>query len=485
MRSLPATRATRLAAAVLLALAASLCPAPTAGATAARATSESALLRQTSAERTRYVAEVATQLGAKYLRVDVEWRRAEPQPAVYDEVYLQGLDEVVTLAQTYGLRVVLDFYYPPAWASDESLWSRPPAGLGYTPGAYAPIYAPREDAAVHFGAFITALATRPALNGKIFAYEPWNEPNLWLYLYPQAKTAGDDFALRRYAGLLRACHDALQAADPLALVLGGATAPIGENNATRLSPYRTSPLYWARTLRSMRLGPYMDAYSHHPYVPGGTKDMRPEAPPRDASTTVQLGNIDDLLAVFPGKAFYLTEFGYNTSYSQMFGGSAVTQAQQADYLRRAYRFASRFSRVKALFWYLRRDWSPTGTYASRKGVYTGLRTLGEGRKRSWFAFAGGNRLTLTARSPIAAGGYTRMTGALTCSRLATATTTGGLANKALEIQVRRDGVWTTIRGVATRSGGKYVAAVSLRRDARLRVIWRGVVISPSRFVDVR
>jgi hypothetical protein len=169
----------------------------------------------------------------------------------------------------------------------------------------------------------------------------------------------------------------------------------------------------------------------------------------------------------------------------MFGVEGVSQVTQADYLRRAYRYAARYSRVKALFWYLRRDASPSGKADDPNGVYTGLRTMSDSRKRSWFVFAGGMKLTLAARSPIASGAYTRLTGTLTCSRLATETSTGGLSGKSLDVQRRAGGAWKKVKDLKTRSGGRYTAWVRLYRDTRLRVVWRGVVISPARFVDVR
>ena len=42
-----------------------------------------------------------------------------------------------------------------------------------------------------------------------------------------------------------------------------------------------------------------------------------------------------------------------------------------------------------------------------------------------------------------------------------------------------------MKTVTTRSGGRYITWVRLSGDARVRVVWRGVVIGPSRFVDVR
>ena len=119
------------------------------------------------------------------------------------------------------------------------------------------------------------------------------------------------------------------------------------------------------------------------------------------------------------------------------------------------------------------------------GVYTGLRTVTNSRKRSWFVFAGGTKLTLSAQSPIRKDDYSKLTGALTSSRLATATSSGGLSGKPLDVQRRVDGRWKTVKSVTTRSGGRYTTWVRLSRDGRVRVIWRGVIVGPSRFVDVR
>ena len=480
------TRATRLAVVLLILALAGLVATPAAAGTAARAIVDPDLAEQTSAQRAASLAEIGGQLKAQYVRLDVHWDRAEPAPGWYDPAYLDDVEELVDLAVGKGLKVVICFAYPPEWASDATLWNAPPAGFAR---GYQPFYAPRADAADDFGAMVGTVATR--FKDKVFAYECWNEPNLWLFMYPQQKKVGDDFAIERYALLLRACHDAVDGvdgvggADPAALVIGGTTAPIGEADATVPSPYRTRPAYWAMRMKALGLAEFFDAYSHHPYIPGGTTDIRPEAPPSDPRTTVQLGNISTLLKIFPDRDFYLTEFGYNTSFSQMFGGRALTQAQQADYLRRAYKFASRYAQVKALFWYLRRDSSPSGSADDRDGVYTGLRTVTNARKRSWFAFAGGMRLTLAASSPVRAGASTRLSGALTCSRLATTTRTGGLDGKALEMQRRVNASWKTVKTVTTRAGGRYVTWVRLTSDARFRVIWRGVVIGPSRFVDVR
>ena len=192
-----------------------------------------------------------------------------------------------------------------------------------------------------------------------------------------------------------------------------------------------------------------------------------------------------MLDVFPGKPFYLTEFGYNTEPSKMFGTTPVSQVTQADYLRRAYRLAGRHSQIKALFWYLRKDSSPSGKASDPSGVFTGLRTVTGGRKKSWFAFAGGMRLTMSAQSSVRDNTYAKLTGALTCSRLATDTGAGGLGAKVLSVQRRSDGSWKPLKTVKTRDDGRYTTWLRMTSGGRVRLVWTGVVAGPSRFVAVR
>ena len=76
--------------------------------------------------------------------------------------------------------------------------------------------------------------------------------------------------------------------------------------------------------------------------------------PRNPDRTVWLANLGALLEVFPGKTFYLSEFGYSTAYSMLFGVS-VSQARQAAYLTASYRIAARYPQVQLLTWFPRKD----------------------------------------------------------------------------------------------------------------------------------
>lgn len=73
------------------------------------------------------------------------------------------------------------------------------------------------------------LAERYADNG-VFAYECWNEPNIWTFFYPQWHGGNKEFAAERYTQLLKAFSAAVRDKVADALVIGGATAPVGNDN---------------------------------------------------------------------------------------------------------------------------------------------------------------------------------------------------------------------------------------------------------------
>jgi hypothetical protein len=478
-------RATGLLVVFLFAFVVGLAAAPAAEAAVARAIVDVELQDADETSQAEWVHEFATQLRARYLRLSVEWNRAEPVSGVYDEALLARVGHVLDLVAAENLdlpaeenlRVVITVVGTPRWASDRSYWNLPPIGKG----VYEPYFAPCADAVDDFGTFAGMLAAR--FKGRVFAYECWNEPNLWTWFYPQVLGDDEMFAARRYTQLLKAfaaaVHDPL--ADPDALVIGGVTAPVGSDKA---DDYRTSPQRFARFIKYFGALSAMDAYAHHPYQ-GGPGVRAPEAAPIKPSTTVTLANLGELRRIVGDMPFYLTEYGYNTAPSAMFGVAGVSEVTQAGYLKRAYRYAARYSWVKALFWYLRRDASPSGSAGDPNGVYTGLRTITNARKRSWFAFAGGMQLKLSAQSPIRSGSSTKLTGNLICSRLATETSVGGLSGKPLEVQRRVNGGWQKVKVAQTRTGGGFTTWIRLSRDTKLRVCWRGVIASRARFVDVR
>ncbi len=327
-----------------------------------------------STTRAGMIREIDRRLGARWVRVIVNWRRLEPTRGEYAPEELARLDAVVGDLHAAGVNVVLTTCYLPDWATDSYWWSHPPTGYAKGPRAFYPI---RSGALGDYRDLAEFLARR--YKGKAQALECWNEPNLWPYIYPQ-RTAGDPyFAARVYLRMLKEFHAGVARAHTGVRVVAGATAPVGLDDI-----YRTSPQRFARFLRRAHAGRYFDVYSHHPYTPGGSIYAAPGQLPNDPSRTVTLSNLRTLLRLFPGKPFYLTEYGYNTQPNLSFG-LCVDEAAQARYLTAAYRYAARYPQVKLLVWFLVRDVKPESGPAEA-GVYTGLRRPDGSRKPAWYAF---------------------------------------------------------------------------------------------------
>jgi Cellulase (glycosyl hydrolase family 5) len=318
------------------------------------------------------------QLHARFIRFNVHWPEAQPHgPRTYNMRYLNHLQSVVQACKKAGLRVIITVVYVPRWASNHKYWRHPP--FGYRKGVYEPFYPIARKHMKDFGRFTLTLAR--LLHGDVFGYECWNEPNLWPYIYPQRTPKDHHLAATLYMSMLRRFAPAVRKGDRRALVIAGATAPTGNDDR-----WRTTPQTFARALRAAGAGKLFDAYSHHPYTPGGEPHPAPEGMPSPDGTTVTLANLKTLLRIFPHKPFYLTEYGYNTKPAAVFGGFCVSARNQANYLRRAYAVAKRYRQVKMLMWFLVKDIHTPGHPAS-SGIYTGLRRLNGSKKPAWKAFA--------------------------------------------------------------------------------------------------
>ena len=429
---------------------------------------EPSLLGLPAEEQDQMIVEIGTRLRAAVLRIDVFWALAEPECGEYDDAgYLAGVVHAVESARANGMQPIVSVWNVPKWASDSSFWGT----FNGRPG-YHGFYPIADTALDDLQRFATHLST--LLKGQVLAYECWNEPNLWAFLYPQRARGDRLFAAHAYVKYLTSFSPGIKAGDPEALVLAGATAPRGEN-----SRYRTSPQRFARALKRANVDDLFDGYSHHPYCVGGRKDLDPALPPASPKYTVGTGNIDVLLEIFPDKPVYLTEFGYATAYNVAFGAS-VSEIQQAAYLKKSFALMARHAQIKLLVWFQLRDWSPTNKYTNIRGLYMGLRKLKGGTKRAWYAYARGNSITLDAPEGAQRGARVRLQGAYTCAAI------GGVRGKPLVLQ-RKWGTkpWVTLRTVTSGDNGGYQAFVTLQRSTRYRLVFRGVVSSAAQLVRAR
>ena len=423
-------------------------------------------------------------LGAGWTRVLVHWDKLQPKAPTgsettdaqrYDPAYLAQLDGIVGQLKTANIRVVLTPLDVPQWASDKTLWSKPPTSA-YKKGAYYSFYAPDMStgslASAQFKALGKFLAAR--YKDKAGYFECWNEPNQGQYLYPQTPVSATSGGGATYLKMLKQWYAGVKAGNAQAQVIAGATSPRGRGDAGS-----TPPQAFARYLRANGAGAYMDAYSHHPYTPGGSTRIAPDSLPNNPDRCVTLGNLSQLTKLFPTKPFYLTEYGYNTQYSVWFG-VAVSPSLQAAYLRQAYSYtASHYKQVKALFWFLVDDMASAPGASRSTGVYMGVRTSAGERKPSWYAFAGGSRLTLAMPASAKARAPIPISGALTYRQPAGATA------QSLSVQARTPSgsTWKTVATVKTNPAtGAYSRTIKQSQTRVYRVIWGGVCESPTRKV---
>jgi hypothetical protein len=464
-------------AACLVAAGAALGPGVASARTVARGIADTSIVRMSPGDQAAALHEISSPLGATSVRFLVSWALAEPSRGAYDPAspYMSGVASAVAQAKADGLKVIITFTNVPKWASDPVYW--PDTG-GYTSGdAMSRAYLP------DFQAFCRHVAS--LLHGEVYAYECWNEPNLFVFLYPQATTTDPHFGAHLYVAMLKRCSLGVRAGDSAAQVVAGATSPYGSSGA---NPSTCSPLRFARVIKAAGVGSCFDAYSHHPYMPGASPHLAPEAAPLNPQATVTLQDLGSLLKLFPSKPFLLTEYGIQTSACVAFAGQHVSEATQASYLTRAYAYVARYPQVKLLMWYLLKDQRPQPPAPADRGFYTALRRADGTPKPSWYAFARGNHLSLLAPSSIKRGAT------LTLRGRASNANVGGVAGIPLVVQRRLNGgSWSTLKTVRSAAAnqitntqaGLYTLQLRPTRSASYRVVWGGVVTSSTRSVSVK
>ena len=325
-------------------------------------------------------------LHARWTRLLVYWDSLQPKApgasgATYNQVYMSRLKMIVSKFHAASINVIVTPVSVPRWASDSSLWSSPPQGSA--PG-YQPSYAMNYKSSSVMAGFQNMAKYLASQLGPLGAgyYEVWNEPNISRMLYPQRRGhAYPDYGMRVYRAMLVSYWKGIKSAKKSYTVIAGGTAPYGNN-----STGATSPNVWANNLRKNGMSKYFDAYSHHPYQVLGSVNTAPNQMPSDPAHMVNLANLSVLLNMFPSKPFYITEYGYGTGFNPQFG-IQVSEATQAAYLTKAYAMARSHKQVKALIWYMLRDWAPNPAKPNTGGVYTGLMKVDGTLKKSWSAFA--------------------------------------------------------------------------------------------------
>lgn len=324
-------------------------------------------------DATEYTMSLIDDLGMGWVKQQVRWEHVERSPGSYQ---WGDPDRVADAAGQAGLKVLFSVVAAPDWARPGKEGSGPP------------------DDPADFARFMSAMATR--YRGRVQAYEIWNEQNL------KREWDGVPLSAADYVALLAAAYPAIVAADPEAIVVSGAMSPTGINDGIVAIDDRA----YLQAMYEAGLSAVCDAVGSHPYgfanppevyYTGG--DLDPTRGWDDHPSFFFRNTLEDYHAIMAdhgdgSKRVWATEFGWptvdgmgvspNPGYEY---AADITEAQQADYIAGAYRWAAEWGHAGTLvlwnlnmwpivgaenemskFSILRGDWSPRPAYAALRAL---------------------------------------------------------------------------------------------------------------------
>ncbi len=263
---------------------------------------------------------LARELGFGWIKQSFAWRDIETIEKGKFDWYRPDL--IVDMAEEAGFKLLVRIDRQPFW-SQETDWppleNAPPADL--------------QD----FGDFCGTLAER--YQGRIAAYQIWNEPNLSREWGEEAPDPAE------YTALLKTCYEAIKAADPQAIVISAGLAPTGTG-----PPLAMPDDEFLQGMYDAGAADYFDALGLN--APG--YKAPPETPPEEGESNPEFGggrwfvfrHVEDMRQVMvdnddADKQVVILELGWTTdTVNPEYAWHAVSEDQQADYLVGAYHFAS-------------------------------------------------------------------------------------------------------------------------------------------------
>jgi len=243
----------------------------------------------------------------KWTRQIFRWDLIEPAKG---EFHWEDFDKAVTNQLKYGLKV----YGQLQWMS----WSDPTKG--------------DDEAIRNWSNFVSLTVKR--YKDKIKYWEAWNEEDFIGFWKP--------YSVENYIKLLKATYITAKGIDPdCKIILGGL---MGWGAQYTYFPF-IDELYQKGG------GEWFDIMAIHPYT-------MPHAPGKD---TMLRRKIDDAIERMrrngdSKRRIWITELGWPSDKLTNPGAQrAVTESQQAEYLKEALKICLSYSRVEKVFWYSFRD----------------------------------------------------------------------------------------------------------------------------------
>jgi len=288
--------------------------------------------REVEAWKREQTLKLAKEAGIGWIKQLFPWEEIEPQKGYFfDDKYKkstwQKYDEIVDLAEQYGLRIIARLDRPPAWTRKDNRYATaPPDNL--------------ED-------YVTYVKTIMArYKGRIQYYQVWNEPNIWPEWGDQSVNPAG------YVEMLKRAYTAAKQVDPDVVIL---SAPLAQT--LEETPRNMSELRYLAAMYQAGAKDYFDILAANGY---GF-----EAPP-DAPADPKVLNFARLKLLREvmerygdnHKAVWLNEFGWNASPEGLprdkLTWERVTEQEQAAYTAQAITLARSWGWIGVLnTWYFR------------------------------------------------------------------------------------------------------------------------------------
>jgi len=249
------------------------------------------------------------------------WEDLELEPGVWD---WSRADFIVDELESRDIGIVARLGHVPNWAHPEL----PDRGEGY-------VDAPPAEASAWVN-YCGTFAER--YQGRVQAYQIWNEPNL------SREWGGQEPDAAGYVEMLRLCSEAIRAVDPDAILISAGLAPTGgfatPEGAITAIPDDT----FLRQMYDNNFQQYIDVVGIH--APGFSEpSYGPDEAENDGLQRWQaFRRPEDLREIMieygdEARQMAILELGYTTNtQNDIYSWFAVTEEQQADYLVEAYSY---------------------------------------------------------------------------------------------------------------------------------------------------
>lgn len=262
-------------------------------------------------------AQVSRVLNFSYIKQTFPWNEIEPRQDEWD--FTQS-DRIVALAEEWQLSLIVRLSESPDWATT------PPETI-----TEAWVDAPPDDLA-DWADYCGHIAER--YQGRITAYQVWNEPNL------QREWGGWQPDPEAYVALLAACSDAIRAVDETAIIISAGLSPTGSG-----LPLAIPDDQYLDALYRHGFQTHIDVVGAH--APGFAP---PAIGPDDAVANgsarwASFRRVEDLRKIMirhgdAARQMAILEFGYTTdTQNPTYAWFAVTPDEQAQYTVAAYDYA--------------------------------------------------------------------------------------------------------------------------------------------------